>query len=129
MRLRQDGRVTDNTPHLVRFHRKHYDALVSGEKVTTVRWNESIRVGASIFVFDDHPTAAALEGYVTVVRRYRLDELTAEQAHQPAATDMTRFGEQLRENYYPDLPDDAVVEVAELICVGKKLVHPKIVGR
>lgn len=28
---------------------------------------------------------------------------------------MRRFGEQLRENYYPEMPDDAVVEVAELM--------------
>lgn len=27
---------------------------------------------------------------------------------------MRRFGQQLRENYYPDMPDDAIVEVAEL---------------
>lgn len=27
---------------------------------------------------------------------------------------MRLFGQQLRENYYPDMPDDAVVEVAEL---------------
>jgi hypothetical protein len=27
---------------------------------------------------------------------------------------MRLFGQQLRENYYPEMPDDAVVEVAEL---------------
>lgn len=99
----------------MRFHRKHHDAIVRGEKVTTVRWGESIRVGASTFVFDDHPTAAPLAGHVTAVRRYRLDELTAEQARQPEGTDMRHFGQQLRENYYPDMPDDAIVEVAELV--------------
>jgi len=99
----------------VHFHRKHHDAMVRGEKVTTVRWGESMRVGPSTFVFDGHPTAVPLAGHVTAVRRHRLDELTARQARQPEGTDMTRFGEQLRENYYPDMPDDAIVEVAELV--------------
>lgn len=63
----------------------------------------------------DHPTAEPLAGAITAVHRYRLDTLTAEQAHQPPGTDMRRFGEQLRENYYPEMPDDAVVEVAELM--------------
>jgi hypothetical protein len=100
-----------NTIH---FHRKHYDAMVSGAKVTTVRWNESVPVGEATFVFDEHPTAAPIAGTVTAVQRYRLDTLTADQAHQPPGTDMRLFGRQLRENYYPDMPADAVVEVAEL---------------
>ncbi|MBD8610112.1 ASCH domain-containing protein [Frigoribacterium sp. CFBP 13729] len=106
--------MTDGARQIVHFHRQHYDAIVSGEKVTTVRWGESVRVGASTFVFDEHLTAPPLAGHVTAVRRHRLDELTAEQARQPAGTDMALFAEQLRENWYPDMPDDAVVEVAEL---------------
>lgn len=107
--------MTDEARQVVRFHRKHRDAIIGGEKVTTVRWGESVRVGASTFEFDGWPTLAPLAGHVTAVRRYRLDELTAGQARQPEGTDMTRFREQLRENYYPDMPDDAIVEVAELV--------------
>lgn len=106
--------MVDTGPHTVHFHQKHHEAIISGEKVTTVRWNESVQVGAATFVFDDHPTAEPVVSTVTAVQRYRLDTLTAEQAHQPAGTDMQRFGQQVRENYYPDMPDDAVVEVAEL---------------
>ena len=107
--------MVETAPRAVHFHQKHHEAIVSGEKVTTVRWNESVQVGAATFVFDDHPTAGPLAGTITVVNRYRLDTLTAEQAHQPPGTDMRRFGQQLRENYYPDMPEDAVVEVAELV--------------
>ncbi len=71
-------------------------------------------MGAAVFIFDDHPTARPVPGVVIAVRRYRLDALTAEQAHQPPETDMERFAQQLRENYYPDMPSDAVVEVAQL---------------
>jgi hypothetical protein len=73
-----------------------------------------VPVGAATFVFDEHPTAAPIAGTVTAVQRYRLDTLTADQARQPPGTDMRLLGRQLRENYYPDMPADAVVEVAEL---------------
>ncbi|MDY1006447.1 TetR family transcriptional regulator C-terminal domain-containing protein [Curtobacterium sp. CFBP9011] len=113
--LGQGGDMDAPAPDTIHFHQKHHEAIVSGEKVTTVRWNESVAVGAATFVFDGHPTAEPLVGTVTAVHRYRLDTLTAEQAHQPPETDMRRFGQQLRENYYPDMPEDAVVEVAELV--------------
>jgi hypothetical protein len=101
-------------PNTIHFHRKHYDAVMSGEKVTTVRWNENVPAGAAVFVFDEHPTASPVPGTVVAVRRYRLDTLTAEQAHQPPQTNMQLFAQQLRENYYPDMPSYAVVEVAQL---------------
>ncbi len=101
-------------PNTIRFRRKHYEAVMSGVKITTVRWNEDSPVGAAVFVFDDHPTAGPVPGVVIAVRRYRLDALTAEQAHQPPETDMELFAQQLRENNYPDMPSDAVVAVAKL---------------
>ncbi|MCJ1712934.1 alpha/beta fold hydrolase [Curtobacterium sp. VKM Ac-2922] len=107
--------MTDSTQNTIHFHRKHHQAMLSGEKVSTVRWNEAVPVGRARFVFDDDPTTGPLDGTVLSVRRHRLDTLTAEQAHQPAGTDMAVFARQLRENYYPEMPDDAVVEVAELV--------------
>lgn len=106
--------MVSSMPNTIHFHRKHHDAVMSGEKVTTVRWNESVPLGAAVFVFDEHPTAEPVAGTVTAVRRYRLDTLTAEEARQPSGTDMHSFAQQLRDNYYPDMPSDAVVEVAEL---------------
>ena len=67
-----------------------------------------------MFVSHQPPTASPVPGTVIAVRRYRLDSLTAEQAHQPPETDMELFAQQLRENYYPDMPSDAVVKVARL---------------
>lgn len=106
--------MTDKARHLVHLHRKHYDAIVAGQKVATVRWGESVHVGAATFVFDDHPTAPPLAGQIVAVRRYRLDEFTADQAHEPPGTDMGLFAAQLRQNYPPDKPGDAMVDVAEL---------------
>ncbi|AWG02807.1 ASCH domain-containing protein [Clavibacter michiganensis] len=106
--------MSDAGARVVRFHRKHHDAIVSGEKVTTVRFDEDLRVGPATFVFDEHPTAVPLAGRVTSVRRHLLADLTPEDAHQPPGTDMDLFAEQLRENYYPTMPASASVEVAEI---------------
>jgi hypothetical protein len=48
---------------------------------------------------------------VLSVTSFRLPELTAQNAHQPAGTDMSEFVRQLRDNYYPDLPDGATLDV------------------
>ncbi len=99
---------------MIRFHRKHHDAIVSREKVTTVRWEEDLRVGPATFVFDEYPTAVPLAGRVTAVRRHLLADLRPEDAHQPPGTDMALFAEQLRESYYPTMPASASVVVAEI---------------
>lgn len=106
--------MSDAGAQVVHFHRKHHDAIVSGEKLTTVRFDEDLRVGPATFVFDEHPTAVPLAGRVTSVRRHLLADLTPEDAHQPPDTDMALFAEQLRENYYPTMPASASVVVAEI---------------
>ncbi|KDP91989.1 MULTISPECIES: ASCH domain-containing protein [Clavibacter] len=106
--------MPDAAAQVIRFHRKHHDAIVSGEKVTTVRFEEDLRVGPATFVFDEHPTAVPLAGRVTSVRRHLLSDLTPEDAHQPPGTDMALFAEQLRENYYPTMSTSAAVVVAEI---------------
>ncbi|MFT7765741.1 ASCH domain-containing protein [Clavibacter tessellarius] len=106
--------MSDVGAQVIRFHRKHHDAIVSGEKVTTVRWQEDLLVGPATFVFDEHPTAVPLDGRVTSVRRHLLADLTPEDAHQPPGTDMALFAEQLRENYYPKMSASASVVVAEI---------------
>ncbi|MBF4624959.1 ASCH domain-containing protein [Clavibacter sp. VKM Ac-2872] len=106
--------MSDAAAQVVRFHRMHHDAIVRGEKVTTVRFEEDLRVGPAVFVFDEHPTAVPLAGRVTSVRRHLLADLTPEDAHQPPGTDMALFAAQLCENHYPTMPASATVEVAEI---------------
>ena len=110
--------MSDADAQVIRFHRKHHDAIVSGEKVTTVRFDEDLRVGPATFVFDEHPTAVPLAGRVTSVRRHLLADLTPADAHQPPGTDTALFAEQLRENYYPAMPASAAVVVAEIELEG-----------
>ena len=106
--------MSDAAAQVIRFHRMHHDAIVRGEKATTVRWGEDLRVGPAVFVFDAHPTAVPLAGRVTSVRRHLLADLTPADAHQPPDTDMALFAEQLRENHYPTMPASASVVVAEI---------------
>ncbi|MDO4017254.1 ASCH domain-containing protein [Clavibacter michiganensis] len=110
--------MSDADAQVIRFQRKHHDAIVSGEKVTTVRFGERLRVGPATLVFDEHPTAVPLAGRVTSVRRHLLADLTPADAHQPPDTDMALFAEQLRENYYPTMPASAAVVVAEIQLEG-----------
>lgn len=103
---------------VVTFHPRHLDALVAGMKLVTVRWQETIEVGAARFVFDDLPEAGTLEGRVLSVTPHPLAELTASDAHQPPRTDMAQFARELRANYYPKMPEDAVVTVVEIRVLG-----------
>ncbi len=87
--------------------------LSRGEKTSTVRWNETIRPGPAVFDFGKSCSVRPLAGHVLSVLPFRLPELTAQNAHQPAGTDMSEFVRQLRDNYYPDLPDDATLDVVD----------------
>ncbi|MDO1489259.1 ASCH domain-containing protein [Rhodococcus erythropolis] len=103
----------------VHFDQKHYTAVVSGAKVSTVRWREDIHEGPAIFIFDNHPTARPPAGQVTAVETYDLAHLSPLAARQPPGTDMTNFARQLRVNYYPEMPEDAVVQVV-VIATGDR---------
>lgn len=105
-------------PQVVTFHPRHLDALVAGTKLVTVRWQETIEVGEARFVFDGLPEAGMLDGRVLSVTPHPLSELTASAAHQPPGTDMVRFARELRGNYYPEMPEDAVVTVVEIRVLG-----------
>lgn len=100
---------------VVHFHPRHRSAVMSGSKTTTVRWNESVVPGEAWFVFGDEPVGAGVPGRVTRVERHPASTLSATDAHQPAGTDMREFVRQLRKNYYPAMPDDAVLDIVTLL--------------
>ena len=99
---------------VVHFHPRHRSSVMSGSKTTTVRWNESVVQGEAWFVFGDEPVGAGVPGRVTRVERHPASTLSARDAQQPTGTDMPEFVRQLRENYYPAMPDDAVLEIVTL---------------
>ncbi len=99
---------------LVHFHASHREAVLAGTKASTVRWRESIAPGPAHFVFGDAP-APTWSGRVLDVVSHSLADLTAEAAHQPPGTDMRRFAQDLRSNHYPDMGDEAHVEVVTFV--------------
>lgn len=95
---------------LVRFNQRYFDAVASGEKTTTIRWDDPIDVGPAVFVFEDHQDNPVLEGEVTSIGRHPLATLTAEQAQLGPDGDLDRLKVGLR-GHYPEIPDDALVDV------------------
>lgn len=79
---------------IFRFNKRYFDAVISGEKTTTIRWDEPVEAGPATFVFEDHPEFAHVEGEIISVAQTRLQDLDAEHALGLKA-------------HYPMMPDDA----------------------
>lgn len=79
---------------VVRFHQRYHDAVISGEKTSTVRWDDPIAVGPATFVFEGRPDFAHVEGEVLSVEVTSLQDLDAGHA------------DGLR-THYPSMPADA----------------------
>lgn len=79
---------------ILRFNKRYYDAVISGEKTTTTRWDEPVETGQTTFVFEDHPEFAHVTGEITSVAQTKLQDLDAEQARGLKA-------------HYPLMPEDA----------------------
>ncbi|NUP47991.1 MAG: ASCH domain-containing protein [Catenulispora sp.] len=95
---------------VVRFNKHYYEPIVDGRKTSTIRFDDSIVPGRAVFYFEDDDAHRVLNGTVTDVRRYRLDQLTAEQALLDAGTSIEQLKDGLGQ-HYPDMPDDAEVDV------------------
>lgn len=95
---------------ILRFNKRYYDVVADGTKTTSIRYDDPVSVGPALFVFEDDAQHRTLEGVVTEVERYRLDQITAEQARLAPGTPVNEPRQGLR-SHYPDLPDDAEVEV------------------
>lgn len=97
---------------LLRFSKKYYDAVANGTKVTTVRFDDPVVPGPYIFVFENDAAHRTLNGMVTNVEHYRLDQMTAEQACLAPGECMDEFRGGLRARY-PELSDEDEVGVVE----------------
>ncbi|MCP3425164.1 ASCH domain-containing protein [Rothia sp. AR01] len=95
----------------IMFHPSYYGPILRHQKQTTVRWNEKIHPGSATFHFGDDENYPPMRGWVESVESYPAARLTAEQAHALPGTDMAVFVEDLRTNFYPSMPDDAVLTV------------------
>lgn len=91
----------DSAPErIVRFNKRYYDAVATGEKTSTLRYAEPISTGPAIFYFEDDQQNRTFRGTVTGIQPHQLTDLSAEQ----------RNG--LRQ-HYPDLCEDAEIDLVE----------------
>lgn len=97
---------------VVRFNQRYFGAVASGEKTTTIRWDDPIDLGPAVFIFEDHPNNPVLEGQVTSIERYPLAGLTPVQANLGPDGDLDRLKAGLRV-HYPQMPVDALVDVVD----------------
>jgi cytidine deaminase len=94
---------------LLRLSARYFDAVRTGTKTLSVRWNESHRTGPALAYFEDteHGTIAV---DITSVTRKRLDALTAGDLELTRPTGLQRYLANLR-SHYPTMPEDATVEI------------------
>jgi cytidine deaminase len=102
---------------VVRFHKRYYEPIVAGDKTSTIRYDDPIALGPTIFYFEDDDAHRTLTGTVTGIEHYRLDKLTAAQARLDGIRTIEQLKEGLRE-HYPGLPDDADVDVVTFTVTG-----------
>ncbi|WP_431790660.1 ASCH domain-containing protein [Kocuria palustris] len=102
---------------VIEFHPRHRAAVLNGTKTLTVRWNEAITVGAAWLAFDP-AGREMLDGVVLKIQRFPLNKLTAAAVRAPENTDMVEYVRQLRENYYPSMPTDALLDVVHFRIQG-----------
>lgn len=96
---------------VLRFNRRYYDAVVRGEKTSSVRWGEQIQLGKAIFYFEDDGRPA-LQGEVLEVNRYALGELMSERLRLESGESVQGYLAGLRQ-HYPQMPADAAVDVVD----------------
>lgn len=96
---------------VLRFNKRYYEAVGSGEKRSSVRWDERVSTGPAIFYFEDDERPP-LRGEVVAVNRFRLGDLTPERLRLPKGGTVEDYLAGLR-LHYPEMPPDAEVDVVD----------------
>lgn len=94
---------------VLRFNERYADAVLSGEKTSTVRWGETATVGPALFYFEDSARPPA-HGSVDRIDRCALSDLTAERLGLDEGADVGEHIAGLR-RHYPAMPAEAEVDV------------------
>lgn len=104
-------------PHaerVLRFHKRYYEPIMAGKKLSTARWNEPVAPGPAIFYFEDDEDHGPLQGQILEVNKFLLDELTPDALRLTGDDTVNEYIAILRV-FYPEMPADAVIEVADFI--------------
>ena len=94
---------------LLRFHARYFNAISSGHKNLTARWNEAHLAGPALAYFE-HSDRGTLAVDITSVESYRLSELTPQILQLKKDPSVEGYLSNLR-SHYPTMPEDAEIEV------------------
>lgn len=94
----------------IRFNPRYYDAVASGRKTATTRFDDPCAVGPAWLVFEFDEGYKLLPGVVELIETKRLDELTDEDAHLEGGETADDLRAGLR-GHYQGIPDDAPVDL------------------
>ncbi len=97
---------------ILRFNKRYYDAVASGQKTSSARWDEQVSVGPALFYFEDDDLHAPLRGLILQINRYRLNDLTIERLRLREGQSVDTYIEELRK-HYPLMPADAEFDVVD----------------
>lgn len=100
-----------NAERVLRFNKRYYEAIASGEKGSSVRWDEPVSAGPAIFYFEDDERPPLI-GEIVAVNRFRLSDLTPERLRLPDGGTVEGYLAGLR-MHYPTMPNDAEVDVVD----------------
>jgi cytidine deaminase len=98
---------------IFRFNKRYYDAVASGMKKSSVRWDERVPTGQAIFYFEDDERPP-LRGEILAVNQYHLDDLTPERLRLSAGDTVEGYIDGLRQ-HYPAMPVKAEVSVVDFV--------------
>lgn len=98
-------------PRILRFNKRYYHSVATGEKTSTVRWREAVSVGPVLLYFEDDDRGP-LKGEVLSASEHHLEELPRERLGLSGETAVEEYVAGLR-RHYPEMPADAVVAVVE----------------
>jgi len=93
----------------IRFNPRYYDAVASGRKTATTRFDDPCAPGPAWLVFEFDDGYKRLPGIVESIETKRLDELTDEDARLEGGGTADDLRAGLR-GHYPDIREDAAVD-------------------
>lgn len=95
----------------LRFSSRYHDDIAAGRKRATTRFQDPVRLGPTIFVFEDEDEASRrLLGHIDSVESHRFDALSDDIARLENCSTADELRDAVR-GHYPGIVDDAIVEV------------------
>lgn len=104
-------------PQRIYFHPAYLAGFRAGTKTSTIRFQDPVRSGAALLVFETDDGEVSFEGEVTGLEEKPLRELTDEDAVRDGFVDRGDLRAALAD-HYPGIPDDARVEIVHFACSG-----------